>query len=328
MNDNAPPFLQFGFNQVTEYLRTVATGASSLLIKASSTNICLRRNCVEMIMYSSCFLKFNLTLAASKRCIHTQLSTAAPPITWQLTAQGVDLCFRPVTAFARGTRLGRGPHDIPTKPTLSHRCCVRMQPKTELLPQYFAHLREVTIKLRKESQWIDLSGAKMQPREAVLSPTPTAAAPELPKHTQPRHHGAARLCSTITSSSSKPILKSFFFWLHQKKMDDLSRLSTCITSKAAAYAEARRWAAQSRGDLEKGSLPSEVPVPADSSPHKALTLQQQKLQLIGKVCLIRCSWPLSQGPSGEDFSWEYSSSQGTFSITQDYMNSSVTQSFT
>lgn len=111
-------------------------------------------------------------------------------------------------------------------------------------------------------------------------------------------------------------------------MDDLSRISTCITSKAAAYAEARRWAAHGRGDLEKGSLPSEVPVPADSSPHKALTLQQQKLQLIGKVCLIRCSWPLSQGPSGEDFSWEYYSSQGTFSITQDYTNSSVTQSFT
>lgn len=194
MNDNAPPFLQFGFNQVTEYLRTVATGASSLLIKASSTNICLRRNCVEMIMYSSCFLKFNLTLAASKRCIHTQLSTAAPPITWQLTAQGVDLCFRPVTAFARGTRLGRGPHDIPTKPTLSHRCCVRMQPKTELLPQYFAHLREVTIKLRKESQWIDLSGAKMQPREAVLSPTPHSSCARAPQaHTT----SAPRSCSSL-----------------------------------------------------------------------------------------------------------------------------------
>lgn len=217
MNDDAPPFLQFGFNQVTEYLRTVATGASSLLIKASSTNICLRKNCVEMIMYSSCFLKFNLTLAVSKRCIHAQLSTAAPPIMWQLTAQGVNLHFRPVTAFARGTCLGRGPHDIPTKPTLSHRCCVRTQSKTELLPQYFAHLREVTIKLRKESQWIDLSGAKMQPREIVLSPTPTAAVPELPKHTQPRHHGAARLCSTITSSSRKPILKSFFSGYTRRK---------------------------------------------------------------------------------------------------------------
>ena len=39
---------------------------------------------------------------------------------------------------------------------------------------------------------------------------------------------------------------------------------------------------------------------------------------MGKACLVRCSWLLSQGPSGEDFSREYSSSRGTFSITHAY----------
>lgn len=48
---------------------------------------------------------------------------------------------------------------------------------------------------------------------------------------------------------------------------------------------------------------------------QSLTLQQQMLLLIGKVCLIRRSWPLSQGPSGGNSAWEYFSSWGTYSIT-------------
>lgn len=124
---------------------------------------------------------------------------------------------------------------------------------------------------------------------------------------------------TITSCSE------LMYQLTQKRMDDVPRLSTCITSKAAAYAEMRRLAAQKRGHLERGCLPPEVRMPAAP---QTLTLQQQELQLIGKGCLIRHSWLLSQGPSGEGFSQQYSSSQGIFSITHVYKNSSVTQSST
>lgn len=103
--------------------------------------------------------------------------------------------------------------------------------------------------MRKAKQCIDLSGANLQLCMAVLSPT-------LTEHT-PWHYRAAHPYSTIT----QPI-----YLLNQKKTDDLSQLSSCITSRAVAYAQVRQSAAQSRADLEMGCLPSEIPTLADSKP--------------------------------------------------------------
>lgn len=188
-----------------------------------------------MITYSS-FLKPNLTFAFSRRHIHVELSTVAPVIMWQFTNVSISI-FRPCTTFARGTHFGRGPHNVPTNPQ-------NTAPSTVFsLPKRSNH------KMRKEKQCIDLSGAKLQLCMAVLSPT-------LTEHT-PWHYRAAHPCSTIT----QPI-----YLLNQKKTVDLSQISSCITSRAVAYAQVRQSAAQSRADLEMGCLPSEIPTLADSKP--------------------------------------------------------------
>lgn len=134
---------------------------------------------------------------------------------------------------------------------------------------------------------MSLSGAKLQHHTATL----TLCWGSLSTHTSAlwsaclQHHHLQR---QQTNLLAKPTQHLHHF-----------QSSSLHTDKDTRCPEQRRPAER---------LPAlEVPVHANSSP-LTLTLQQQNLQLTGKVCLIRHSWPLSQGPSGEDFSWEYSSS--------------------